>query len=492
MSLHVIILAGGQGRRMVSGLPKVLHPVAGRPMLARSLKAVMGLKAGQVRVVAGKGSNIVSSIAGKFKALCFKQSESAYGTAHAALSARPEELKGEILIINGDHPLIETNDLLEFVRKARTIKADCAVASFKIKRKITGQIGFGRLIFDGDQLKDIVEAYETDKKAKESDFVNAGLYFVKAEFLSESLKAVKKNIREEYNLTDIIAILHKRGRHVRAVEVSQWTAFGVNNQADLAIATAIAFERACLRCMTRGVVVIDPKTAYIEDDVFVGKGSLIYPNVYLRGQSKIGAFCALESNVHIFDSLIRNYVNIRAGSYIEGSIINEKAIIGPYARLRPGSMIGAQCRIGNFVETKEINMGQGSKAGHLSYLGDAEIGENVNIGCGTVTCNYTPDRAKHKTIIGDGVFVGSGSQLVAPVRLGEKAVIGAGSVITKNVPKGSLALSRAEQKHKTNYTEQKRKANYTEQKRKANYTEQKRKAKKTAPSSPASDDTQPD
>ena len=451
MDLNVILLAAGRGLRMASGLPKVLHPVAGQPMLARSLKAIRKLKAKQVRVVTGFGANIASSIAGKFQALCFKQGQEAYGTAHAVLSARPEELKGEVLIINGDHPLIESEDLLKFIRSARELKADGAVASFKTK----GLNSFGRLVFEGERLADIAESYETGKRAKAGDFVNAGLYYMKAELLEGALKAVKKNIREEYNLTDAIAILHKKGCNVRAVEVSRWAAFGVNTQTDLALATAIAFERACLRCMARGVAVMDPKTAYIEEDVFVGKGSLIYPNVYLKGHTKIGAFCALESNTHIFDSLIRNYVNIKAGSYIEGADVGEKSIIGPFARLRPETVIGPHCRIGNFVETKKIKMGQGSKAAHLSYLGDAEIGEDVNIGCGVVTCNYSPDRAKHKTHIASGAFIGSGAQIVAPVSIGKRAVVGAGSVITKDVPEGNLALARAKQAHKAGYRSKK-------------------------------------
>ena len=452
MDLNVVILAAGRGERMASQLPKVLHPVAGQPMLARSLKSISEIYPKQVRVVVGPASHIVSSVAGKFKALCFQQSEKAWGTAQAVLAARPEEMKGNILVINGDHPLIHSADLIQFIRSYHKLSVDCAVASFKNPNPSE----YGRLIFEGDQLVDIVEAYEVDQIKKQSPFVNAGLYMIKAELLNQHLKEVKKNIKEEYNFTDIISILHKNNYKVRAIDVPWNVAFGVNNQKELALATSIEFENNCYKHMDNGVVIMDFKNTYIEGDVVIGKGTLLYPGVYLRGKTKIGFFCAIESNAYIFDSLIRNYVNIKAGSYIEGSVVGEKSVIGPYAHLRPETVIGNKCRIGNFVETKKMKMGDRSKASHLTYLGDAEIGQDVNIGCGTVTCNYGVDKTKRETKIGDKVFIGSGSQLVAPVDIEEEAIIGAGSVITKNVPKGHLAIERSDQKNIKNYNQSKK------------------------------------
>ena len=447
MDLNVIVLAAGRGQRMASQLPKVLHPVAGKPMLARILSAVSDIHPKQVRVVVGPVGTIVSTVAGKFKALCFQQKETAWGTAQAVLTAKPEEMKGDILIINGDHPLIQSYDLSQFIRNYHKISADCAVASFKNPHPNE----LGRMIFEGDKLIDIVEAYEVDNSQKKNECINAGLYIVKAELIQKYLKEVKKNIKEEYNLTDLISILHKKNYKVRAINVPWHVAFGVNNQRELAVATSIAFENNCYKHLDNGVIIMDVKNSYIEDDVVIGKGSLIYPGVYLRGKTKIGAFCAIESNAYIFDSLLKNYVNVKAGSYIEGAIVGEKSIIGPYAHLRPETVIGDECRIGNFVETKKIKMDNKSKASHLSYLGDAEIGSQVNIGCGTVTCNYGTDKKKRKTKIADKVFIGSGAQLVAPVEIGESAVVGAGSVITKNVPKQSLALERNDQKIIDNY-----------------------------------------
>ena len=452
MDLNVVILAAGRGERMASPLPKVLHPVAGQPMLARSLRSIAEIYPKQVRVVVGSASHIVSSVAGKFKALCFQQSEKSWGTAQAVLAARPEEMKGDVLVVNGDHPLISPADFTQFIRSYHKLNADCAVASFKNPHPNE----FGRLIFKEEQLVDIVEAYEVAKTKTESPFVNAGLYLVKAELLQKHLKDVKKNVKEEYNFTDLISILHKNNYKVRAIDVPWNVAFGINNQRELSVATSIAFENNCYKHLDNGVVIMDFKNTYIEGDVLIGKGSLIYPGVYLRGNTKIGSFCAIESHAYIFDSLIKNYVNVKAGSYIEGAVVGEKSVIGPYAHLRPETVIGGKCRIGNFVETKKLQMGEHSKAAHLTYLGDAEVGSHVNIGCGTVTCNYGADKVKRTTKIGDKAFIGSGSQLVAPVEIGDGAVVGAGSVITKNVPKGSLAIERSEQKNIKDYNKSKK------------------------------------
>ena len=451
MDLTVIVLAAGRGERMASPLPKVLHPVAGQPMLARILKSITALQPKQIRVVVGPASHIVSSVAGKFKALCFQQSENAWGTAQAVLAARPEEITGDILVINGDHPLFTPSDLAQFIRSYHKLSADCAVASFKNPQASD----FGRLIFEGEHLIDIVEAYEVDKKKAESHKINAGFYLLKAELMCKHLKEVKKNVKEEYNFTDLVSILHKKNYKTRGIDVPWNMAFGVNSQRELSLASAIAFENNCYKQMDKGVIIMDFKNTYIEDDVVVGKGSLIYPGVYLRGKTKIGAFCAVESSAYIFDSFIRSYVNIKAGSYIDGAVIGEKSVIGPYAHLRPGTEIGDNCRIGNFVETKKIKMGTGSKASHLAYLGDAEIGHEANIGCGAVTCNYGTDKQKRQVKIGAKAFVGSGAQLVAPLEIGEGAVVGAGSVITKNVPEGHLAIERTDQKNIKDYNQDK-------------------------------------
>ena len=267
---------------MASQLPKVLHPVAGQPMLARILKAVSEIYPKQVRVVVGPVGSIVSAVAGKFKALCFQQKKTAWGTAQAVLTAKPEELTGDILIINGDHPLINSYDLSQFIRNYHKSSADCAVAGFKNPHPNE----YGRLILEGDQLIDIVEAYEVDKSQTKNDYINAGLYIVKADLAQKYLKEIKKNIKEEYNLTDLISILHKKNYKVRAIDVPWHVAFGVNNQKELSAATSIVFENNCYKHLDKGVVIMDLKSAYIEDEVLIGKGSLLYPGVYLRGKLK--------------------------------------------------------------------------------------------------------------------------------------------------------------------------------------------------------------
>ena len=436
---------------MASPLPKSLHPVAGKPMLARILTAVSKIKPRQVRIVTGRNADLIHSVAKAFRAFCFQQDEDSWGTAKALLAAKPEEMKGDILVINGDHPLISAADLTHFVHSSRNLAVDASVASFKDHHSKE----FGRMVFEAEQLTDIVEPYELEKLKNVSERSNAGIYFIKAELACAHLNEVKKNVKEEHNLTDLISILHKKGRKLRAVDVSWGAAFGVNSQRELSVASSLVFEGNSLRHMAQGVVIMDFKNCYIEDEVRIGKGSLIYPGVYLKGKSSIGLFCALEPNVYISDSIIKNYVTVKAGSYIEGAVVGEKSLIGPYAHLRPETLIGKQCRVGNFVEMKKSQMGDQSKAAHLSYLGDTEIGKNVNIGCGTVTCNYSPDKKKHKTIIKDHAFIGSGTQLIAPITIGASAVIGAGSAIAKDVPSGNLALARPQQTHIKDYQKEK-------------------------------------
>ena len=450
--LNVIVLAAGKGARMASSLPKVLHPVGGQPMLVRTLKAVTELPCEQVRVVVGYGSHLITPIVGKFKGLCFKQDEKTWGTAKAVATACPEELEGSVLIVSGDHPLIRLQDLNEFIRQSRDLNADMTVASFEHKQ--TNE--YGRLICDKDCVTEIVEAKDVKKKGKDSQLVNAGLYFIKVSALKKYLNEIGPSESGEYNFTEIVSLIHSNNLKVKSVPVPWHMAFGVNNQNELSLAGNILFENKCYELMNQGVIILDIKNTYIESDVVVGMGSMIYPGVYLKGRTQIGNFCAIEANSFIFDSAIHNYVNIKAGCYIEGAEVGERSVIGPYAHLREETKVGKECRVGNFVETKKMEMGDKSKAAHLSYLGDVSIGKDVNIGCGTVTCNYGVDKKKRKTFIGDNVFIGSGSQLVAPVKVESHSVVAAGSVIAKDVPEGSLAIERSEQKHIKDYQKKKK------------------------------------
>jgi len=222
----------------------------------------------------------------------------------------------------------------------------------------------------------------------------------------------------------------------------------VNTQEELAEATSLVYKAKNKQLLANGVMLIDPRTTYIDDTVTIGAGTIVYPGAFIRGKTAVGPFCVIEPNVFISDCIIEDGVQVKAGSYLEQSIIKSQAKVGPYARIRPDTTIGKQAQVGNFVEMKKVNFGAKSKAGHLTYLGDADIGEDVNIGCGTITCNYAADKKKYKTKIGDRVFVGSDSQFVAPVEVGSDAIIASGSTITKNVPAGDLAIARARQENK--------------------------------------------
>lgn len=454
-SITAIVLAAGKGSRMGTALPKVVHPVAGKPMIARILSALKELSLKEIRLVIKKdGNQFVQPIARKSKALCFQQDEKQWGTAKAVASVHPKELKGDILIVSGDHPLVNSKDLNQFIEKYKSLNVDCAVGAFK--QKEAGQ--YGQILLEKGYIKKIVEHYDRANgtfNLEEAALINTGLYLIKAETLNAHLDKISKNTNGEYNFTEILSLIYKNGGKAQPVPVPWAVAWGVNSQTELAVASQYVFNLKRDELMRKGVILVDATQVYVELEVEIGSGTIIYPGAYLKGQTRVGSFCAIEPHVFIADSFIGNFVNLRAGSYIEGAEIRERSVIGPYAHLRPQTRIGEECRVGNFVETKNLNMGKKSKAAHLSYLGDTDIGEEVNIGCGTVTCNYSPDKQKQKTVIKDGVFIGSGSQLIAPVTVESEAVVAAGSVITKNVPSGSLSISRSEQKNILDYKKKK-------------------------------------
>ena len=314
---------------------------------------------------------------------------------------------------------------------------------------------FGRIIRKGSQLVSIVEAKDASSETLKIKEINTGIYIARAEVLQKYIPLIQNNnTKQEFYLTDLIDLALKNNLKTQALLSNNTdVAHGVNNQTELAAATKKVFQAKNKKLMESGVVFIDPHTAYIEETVVIGAGSVIYPNTFIRGKTAIGAFTVIEPNCFISDSIVGDSVHMKAGCYIEQVIIKNKASIGPFARLRPETVIGEEAHVGNFVEMKKVNFGKKSKASHLTYLGDAEIGEEVNIGCGTITCNYTADKKKHKTIIGDRVFVGSDSQFVAPVTIGSDSLIAAGTTVTKNVPEGALALGRSPQVNKEAYAQ---------------------------------------
>ena len=366
--------------------------------------------------------------------------------ASASNAANIDDIEGDIVILNGDHPLITVDDLKNFISDFREQKLELAVVSVELDHP--GE--FGRIIRQANQLKAIVETKDASADTLKVKEVNTGIYIAKAEILKKYLPLIKNNnSKKEFYLTDLISLAIENKHRVDVLcSKNKNVAHGVNNQIELAAATRILFQMKNAQLLNSGVIIIDPTSTYIEDTVIIGAGTVIYPGVFIRGKTAVGAFCVIEPNVFISDSVIDETVQIKAGSYLEQAIVHSNAKIGPYARLRPDTEIGESAHIGNFVELKKVKFGKNSKAGHLTYLGDAEIGENVNIGCGTITCNYAADKKKYKTIIGDRVFVGSDSQFVAPVNIGADSIIASGSTITKDVPADALAIARGRQENK--------------------------------------------
>ncbi|MBX7230569.1 MAG: bifunctional UDP-N-acetylglucosamine diphosphorylase/glucosamine-1-phosphate N-acetyltransferase GlmU [Bdellovibrionales bacterium] len=443
----VIILAAGKGTRMKSPLSKVLHPVAGIPMIKRVVQTAKDAGATEVRVVVGENEDLVRQVVEPMGAICFVQKEQK-GTANAVLSAQIDSLEGVVVILNGDHPLIEPQDLKKIVKDFYESSGDLALVTLTVDDP--GH--YGRVVRHQGQIKAIVEFKDAGHEARKINEINTGIYAVRSEVLKEYLPLVKsENSQNEFYLTDLVTLASENRLKVEAIEASPHLAQGVNTQWELALVGKEIYRRKIKALMDEGVVVIDPDHTYVESTVRVGSGSVLFPNVHLKGLSQLGNRVVVESQSIINDSTLADGVVIKAGSSIEQSKISFRSQVGPYAHLRPGTEVGEDCKIGNFVELKKVKFGSRSKASHLTYLGDAIVGEDTNIGCGTITCNYAVDHKKYVTTIGNHVFVGSDTQFIAPVTVGDYAVIGSGSTITKNVPVRGLAVARGRQIIKENY-----------------------------------------
>ncbi len=439
---------------MKSPLPKVLHPVAGRPMIQYVIEACQSAGVTDLRLVLGHGLNLVKTVVEPFGAKTFVQAQQ-LGTADAVKSAQLETLGDEVLILNGDHPLITAEDLKGILEQFRKLDLDIAVVTAKLK--VPGE--FGRIVRQGGALRAIVESKDASADTLKINEVNTGIYVVKGSLIQELVPRIgNQNSKSEYYLTDLISLGIEEGYKVQGISSHPRVSRGVNTQLELAKASKALFRRKIKALMDEGVLCIDPTTVYIEPSVKVSSGAVLYPNIYLRGFTEIGSFSVVEPNCYLVDSKVGESVTIKVGSHLEKTTLQNKSSVGPYARLRPDTVIGEGAAIGNFVEMKKVKFGKGSKAGHLTYLGDAEIGENVNIGCGTITCNYATDHKKYKTVIGDHVFVGSDTQFVAPVTVGDHAVIGSGSTITKDVPARALAVARGKQFVKEDYVKVEKKS----------------------------------
>jgi bifunctional UDP-N-acetylglucosamine pyrophosphorylase/glucosamine-1-phosphate N-acetyltransferase len=448
--ITAVVLAAGQGTRMKSLKSKVLHAAAGRSLIDHVLSSLHGGGIENFRVVVGFNADEVKEHLKDKKGVQFFVQREQRGTADAVKSANLDSIEGPVLICNGDHPLITGNDYRNAVATFQEHACDILVVSCEVKNPF----GFGRIVrSQKGRIMGIVEEKDATRDERHIREINSGLYVVKSEVLKKLLPLIKNdNKKKEFYITDLIGLALTDGLKIEVCQMPARVVRGVNTQSELALASRSLYRRKAQGLMDLGVAIIDPATTYIDTDVQVGQGSTIQPGVMISGPTIIGDNCLIESHCSIKNSEIAGNVEIKWGSVVEGAKIRTHAVVGPYARVRPESIIGEEAHVGNFVELKKTTLGARVKANHLTYLGDAEIGEDTNIGCGTITCNYATDKKKYKTKIGKNVFVGSDSQFVAPVIVGDGAVIGSGSTITKDVPENALAVARARQFVKTDYT----------------------------------------
>jgi bifunctional UDP-N-acetylglucosamine pyrophosphorylase/glucosamine-1-phosphate N-acetyltransferase len=455
--LHVVILAAGKGTRMKSALPKVLHPLAGRPLIKHVLRTVDSLPVTSKVLVVGHGADDVKAALADRDDLSFVTQSPQLGTGHALLQAEPvlSGKKGIVLLLYADVPLLEAGTLLRLVETHRTSKAVATV----LTADLADPYGYGRIVRDtSGAIQRIVEERDASSEQRAIQEINSGIYALSLGPLFDQLhRLATDNAQGEYYLTDLVAMYRQQNKHVETLCLDSADELrGVNSRMDLAELSAVVRGRKNHSLMLSGVTLEDPSTTYVGIDVTVGPDTTLGPGVRLEGQTTIGSRCVVHAGSRLTNATLEDDVTVLDYSVIVDSTVSAGASIGPMAHVRPGSVVGLGARIGNFVELKKTTLGRGSKANHLAYLGDATIGEDVNIGAGTITCNYDGVN-KHKTIIEDGVFIGSDSQLIAPVTIGKDAYVGAGSSITGDVPAGSLAIARGQQVVKNGWAE-KRKA----------------------------------
>jgi bifunctional UDP-N-acetylglucosamine pyrophosphorylase/glucosamine-1-phosphate N-acetyltransferase len=439
-----IVLAAGLGTRMKSTRAKVLHELGGRPLLRYPLAALRELGADPVVVVVGHQADVVrrvaeaSGITGVRSALQAEQ----LGTGHAVRCALAAlgDWSGEVLILYGDVPLIRTGTLRRLVERHRAAGADLSLLTVRYD----DPTGYGRIVREPDgRVRGIVEERDATPGERAITEVNPGFYCVRAAVLRELIGALRDdNEQREYYLTDIVGLAVRGGRTVIALETDQPAEVaGINSRDELARMEAALRAETVERWMAAGVTFEDPATAYVGPDVEIGPDTVIGPNVTLRGTTRIGRGCRLDGTTWLVDATLADDVHLLFGCWVHESTIGAGADIGPFARLRPGTRLAERVHIGNFVETKKAVLGAGTKANHLTYLGDCEIGPDTNVGAGTITCNYD-GFDKHVTRIGARVQIGSDTQLVAPVEVADDAYVAAGTTVTRDVPAGALAVSR--------------------------------------------------
>ena len=456
MARHILILAAGLGTRMRSSRPKVLHRLGGLPLIEHVLRAASALTPDSIGVVVGHVADQVRAGLAGHAGLEFVLQTDQLGSGHALLQAEPlfRGRRGSLVVLSGDVPLIRPETLRHLVETHDL--ADAAVTV--LTATVTRPYGYGRIIRKDGRLSRVVEERDASEAQRQLKEINSGIYACNLAPLFDVLREVPAaGAVNEIYLPGLVTIYRRRGLGVETVEVENPDEVrGINSQTELAEVRQIVRQRKNEELMAVGVTIEDPATTFVDMDVTVGPDTVIHPSVILEGRTTIGARCELHAGVRIVDSTLGDDVLVNNHCVIQGATIAPGARVGPFAHLRPETVVGKAARIGNFVETKKTSLGDGSKANHLTYLGDATIGSGVNVGAGTITCNYDGGE-KHPTTIGDRVFIGSGTELIAPVTLGDDAYVAAGSCITDDVPAGALGMARGRQVNKEDWVTRRKK-----------------------------------
>ncbi len=453
--VHVVVLAAGKGTRMKSALPKVMHRVAGAPMIDYVLRSAAGLGASTTTIVVGHEADLVrASLADRCK-LRFVLQQPQLGTAHALQQTRElfDDVEGTLVLLSGDVPLLTSSTLTSLVETHARSKA----AATLVTALFANPFGYGRIVRNGAEVERVVEERDATDAERRIHEGNAGIYAFDIPLLFPALARISaSNAQGEYYLPDLVGIYRSRGLTVATVRAADQDEIrGINSRKELAAVSKIVWQQRNDALMASGVTIEDPDTTYIGPDVEVGRDTVLHPGVQLQGKTRIGSGCEIHANVRIADSVLEDGVVVLDFCVISESRVAAGARLGPFAHLRPGSDVRQEAHVGNFVELKKTVLGAGSKANHLAYLGDATIGEHVNVGAGTITCNYDGVH-KHPTTIEDNVFIGSDTQLVAPVKIGKGAYVAAGSSIVKDVPAGALGIARGVQVNKEGWVAKKK------------------------------------
>jgi len=449
-----IILAAGEGKRMKSNIPKVLHKVCGKEMINHVIDNIRKSGVEEVSVVIGKGADKVRK-GTESRNIFYSVQEEQLGTGHAVMCAEEflKGKKGSVSIFVGDGPLITEETVTKLTKYHEEQKCSATI----LTSIMSDPLKYGRIIRNSQgEVEKIVEFKDCNEEEVKVNEINSGMYCFDIDILLNTLGKLNNNNNQgEYYLTDVIEILKNEGKKVGAIAVDVEEITAVNSKVELSVANDIMRSRINRNHMDNGVIIMDPRSTYIECDVIIGQDTVVYPGNIIEGTTVVGENCVLYSNNRITNSIIGDDVTVE-NSVVLNSKIGNNTTVGPFAYIRPETTIGENARIGDFVEIKKSSIGDGTKVSHLTYIGDAEVGEKCNFGCGTVVVNYD-GKAKYKTTIGNNVFIGCNTNLVSPVEVEDNTYIAAGSTITEKIPEGSLAIARARQINKENWVYDKNK-----------------------------------